>query len=113
MTYCYTDPFSRRAREILDNRIVQLDLAVFHETHDCSCGELLGHGSKLEHCVRRNRRVMFQVGDSISLHLDDLAVFDDHESETGNTAFLHLELNVEVYYSVGLRRNGRYVGRAQ
>src|SRR5262249_47252372 len=101
---CYPIPFSRGAREILNNRIVQLELALLYQQHDRGCGELLSHGGKLKYRVWGDWRIMLEVSNPIAIHLDDFAIFDDYESKPWNASLLHLNMNVFISGGGGERR---------
>src|SRR5262245_49183995 len=104
MTYRDIVPTLRGVWQILRNRILYFDFALFHKQHHGSCRELFRDGSKLKYCIRLYGHIMFEVGKTITFHLDDRAATNDNEGQTRNLTLVHLDLNVIIYW-VGLCRN--------
>src|SRR6185436_7571244 len=86
--------------------IIQLELALLDQPHDGGRRELLGYGREFKDCVRRDRRIIFEIGKPIAIHLDDFSIFDDYKRESRNTALLHLVLNVFISSGRTKRRIG-------
>ena len=62
------------ARQIREDRLVELDLASLDEHHDRRCSELLADRRQLEDGVGPDRHVVLEVGHTVPLHLRDRPV---------------------------------------
>ena len=86
--------------------VVEAELSLLFEKHDCGGSELLADRSGLEDAVRGHGYLVLEVCKAVSLCHHDLAVFDDSDCHSGNLLSRHLRRDKSVYrqYRIAWRR---------
>src|SRR3974377_20439 len=86
--------------------VVEVELSLLFEKHDCGRSELLADRSGLEDAVRGDGYLVREVCKAVALCLHDLAVFDDSNGHSWNLLSRHLRRDKSVYrqYRIARRR---------
>src|SRR5207244_7001010 len=88
--------------QILSDRIIQMDLPFFHKKHDSGGSELLAHRSGLKNSLRFYWNLIFKIRKTIAFLFQDLAIFDDKQSKTGNLLLFHVVFNETIDIMIGV-----------
>jgi hypothetical protein len=76
-------------REVLRDRVIEGDLAILDEKHQCGSRKLLGDRADLKDRLRRDWDIQFEVRHAVTRGLDDVAFSDDGNAEARNSFLLH------------------------
>src|SRR5262245_45472314 len=102
-----------KPRQVLAYRIVPGDLSFIDEQSQRGCGKSLGQRSDGENRIRRDRIVLAEATNPVSLEVDHLAVADDDESQAGSLVGLQGLTRYRVGRSNIKRRGSLKRGRAE
>src|SRR6516225_6390714 len=83
MTQRDRSPACLRAWQVVSYLVVEAELSLLFEEHDCGRCELLADRSRLENAVRGHGYLMLEVCKAVSLGHHDLAVLDDSDGHPG------------------------------
>src|SRR5262245_21820153 len=104
MTQRDRSPPCLRAWQVTIYLVIEAELSLLFEEHDCGRSELLADRSGLEDAVRGHLYLVLEVCKAVSLCHHDLAVFDDTDRHSGNLLSCHLRRDQPVYHQYRIAR---------
>ena len=96
-----------QAGDVLRDRIVERELALFGQQEDCGCGELLADRADAVAHLRRGRRVRIELSGAVGLDVGDLSILNDGDGRGGNAGGLQHLIGDVVDAGAQLRRERR------
>ena len=90
--------------DVLRDRIVERELALFRQQEDCGCGELLADRADAVAHLRRGRCVRIELSGTVGLDVGDLSILNDGDGRGGNAGGLQHLIGDVVDAGAQLRR---------
>ena len=97
-------PGRGRVLKVLRDRVLEGQAALLNQQHDAGRDELLADRANLVHRVRRRRHLSRDIGQTVSLDLDELSVPDHRKRHAWHFRARHLGADVVVHLVCACRR---------